>query len=154
VSSIGVAARLALVQGGAMAIRILREIAAFLVAPIPAGLVAVLVSRVSGYPDPVAGGVFVYLVLTVFGLFPGVPIRLILQFRRMRSWVAFAMGGSAMILIPVLPFMIWNAAAHVYPVWYAASSAAIWGICGLMTGLVYRALAISGPASGGVALSA
>jgi hypothetical protein len=108
--------------------KIIRRVAAFLLAPVPASLLGEIVASASGgFPPP--DSVFFYYLLLLYAaqMLFGLPIRAFLLRAGRISAVGAALGGAAMIA--------WVVATHPNQLAEAPAVLALWLLMGAVTGL-------------------
>ena len=116
--------------------KIIRRVAAFLLAPVPASLLGEIVASASGgFPPP--DSVFFYYLLLLYAaqMLFGLPIRAFLLRAGRISAVGAALGGAAMIALPAVPFVAWVVATHPNQLAEAPAVLALWLLMGAVTGL-------------------
>jgi len=119
-----------------------REVVRFLLAPVPAAIVAGCVSAATGaFPRPLSIIVLMCLLLYAAQLIFGIPIRLLLTRCRRVSTASYAAGGFAMAAIPTAPYVLWAMERQGYPLSFAATVFWLMGCYGALAGLGYWLLA-------------
>lgn len=120
----------------------MREAIRFLLAPLPAAVLAGCISVATGaFPRLVSIILFMALLLYAAQLVVGIPVRMLLARRGHVSAAAHAIGGFAMTAIPVAPYMAWSMARNGYP--FSSMAMIFWlmGCYGALTGLFHWLLA-------------
>jgi hypothetical protein len=113
----------------------MNRVGAFLLAPAPAAAVGAAVSWGSGgFPRPVSVFVFYMLVIYAAQLIFGLAIRAFLVRAGRNSATAFALGGTLMIALPALPFVVWAVAEHPHQLAKAPFVLALFLLMGAVTG--------------------
>jgi hypothetical protein len=113
----------------------MNRVGAFLLAPVPAAIVGAAVSWGSGgFPRPVSIFVFYLLVIYAAQLLFGLAIRAFLLRTGRSSATAFALGGTLMIALPAVPFVVWATAEHPHQLAKAPFVLALFLLMGAITG--------------------
>jgi len=122
----------------------MREVRAFLLAPLPAAILGAIVYKASGdFTRFVAIAIVYLLVLYAVQLLFGLAVRAFLLRTGRRAAFHFAIGGTVMTGIPSLPFLAWDVARNAM-LWSAATGVlVIWLMLGTVTGLAYGWLALA-----------
>jgi hypothetical protein len=120
----------------------MREIRGFFLAPLPAAVLAALVSWSTGaHPRPVSIVIFVLLLFYAVQLVIGVLIRALLVRHNMTSRLFFSLGGLAMTAIPAVPYIAWAPFKQGYAPSFALITLVLVLAYGAITGLTYWRLA-------------
>ena len=120
----------------------MKELRAFLLAPIPAAILGAFASWASrGFQRPISEAVFYLLLLYAAQLLFGVAIRAYLL-RSRRSFAGrFAIGGALMTGIPAVPYLAWAMTQNPDSSARAATVLVLWLLLGGLAGLAYWWLA-------------
>jgi hypothetical protein len=117
---------------------IMRELRAFLLAPIPAAALGAIVSWASGgFPRPASVAIFYLLLLYAAQLLFGVAIHAYLLRTNRRSAAGFTIGGTFMTAIPTIPYMAWAITTDLGPTSTGFVVLVLWLLLGALTGLTY-----------------
>ena len=125
----------------------LNRAGAFFLAPIPAALLGGTVSWTSGgFPRPLSIILFYLLLLYAAQLLFGLAIRAFLLRAGKATALDFTLGGTAMIGLPAVPYMLWAVGQHPHQHATAPVLLALWLLCGAITGLTFWFLTRPGTA--------
>jgi len=116
----------------------MKQIGAFLLAPIPAAVVGSIVSwSTGGYPRPFSVILFYLLLFYCAQLLFGIPLRLLLAKRGRDSAMAFGAAGIAMVALPAIPYMAWAMSRDQDAAQTGLIVLVMWLAFGGITGLTY-----------------
>lgn len=117
--------------------------AGFLLAPLPAGLLAVAVGETIGNPQPAHRmiALFAVICLLLYGaeVVFGIAISTLLRRRHFASLGAYALGGLAMSSIPNLPYTAWSVSIG-HPLAAGLAYFALIALYGTITGCTFWAV--------------
>ena len=116
----------------------MNRVGAFFVVPIPAALLGGTVSWASGgFPRPLSMILFYLLLLYAAQLLFGLAIRAFLLRAGKATALGFTLGGTAMIAVPAVPYLLWAVGRHPHQLATAPVLLVLWLLCGAITGLTF-----------------